>query len=80
MQLLVRKSSQRSNGSSKPRRVDIVVDNAGYELVSDFLLGHTLIQLEIADQIVFHTKGHPTFVSDATTEDCISTINFLKDH
>lgn len=60
-------------------RIDVVVDNAGYELVSDFLMGYIFVELGIATEVVFHTKGHPTFVSDATTLDCMSTVNFLKD-
>ena len=55
------------------------MDNAGYELVSDFLLGHILIETKTATEVVFHTKGHPTFVSDATTDDCLSTVNFLQE-
>lgn len=63
-----------------PREVGIIVDNAGYELVSDLMLGHILLQTGAVDVVTFHTKGHPTFVSDATTEDTIETINFLKNH
>ena len=66
-------------GGVEPRRVDIVVDNAGYELVSDFILGHSLLATGCAEKVVFHTKAHPTFVSDATTADCLETIGFLKD-
>ena len=59
------------------REIGIVVDNAGYELFSDLLLGHCLLALGVATKITFHTKAHPTFVSDATNEDCMGTINFL---
>jgi hypothetical protein len=59
--------------------VDIVVDNAGYELVSDMILGHCLLGAGVCDKVRFHTKGHPTFVSDATNEDCLGTIGFLMD-
>ena len=58
--------------------IDIIVDNAGYELVSDLILGHSLLTLGFAKSVTFHTKGHPTFVSDATTFDLYSTINYLK--
>ncbi len=58
--------------------VDIVVDNAGYELVSDFILAYILFSLNIVKKIRFHTKRHPTFVSDATTNDCLFTIDYLK--
>jgi hypothetical protein len=61
------------------REVDIVVDNAGYELFSDMLLGHCLLALGAATKVTFHTKGHPTFVSDATNNDCLETIDFLCD-
>jgi hypothetical protein len=71
------KNSKNKKGSSK--RIDIVVDNAGYELISDMLLGHILLELGVATSITFHTKGHPTFVSDATNEDCFGTIAFLKE-
>jgi hypothetical protein len=63
--------------TSTPGKIDIVVDNAGYELVSDFLLGYSLLKLGRATEVIFHTKGHPTFVSDATDDDCVSTIDFL---
>jgi hypothetical protein len=68
-------------GSTPPRgqRCDIIVDNAGYELVSDMILGHALLKTGCVDKVVFHTKGHPTFVSDATTADCTETIGFLRD-
>ena len=59
--------------------VDIVVDNAGYELVSDMVLGYCLLKAGVCDKVRFHTKGHPTFVSDATTKDCFETIGFLCD-
>ena len=59
------------------REVGIVVDNAGYEVFSDMLLGHSLLALGVATKVTFHTKAHPTFVSDATNEDCVGTIDFL---
>ena len=59
------------------REIGIVIDNAGYELFSDMLLGHCLLELGVASSITFFTKGHPTFVSDATNEDALETIDFL---
>ena len=55
------------------------MDNAGYELISDFLLGYCLLSCNIVNQIVFYTKKHPTFVSDATTLDCLETIQKLSE-
>jgi hypothetical protein len=56
------------------RNVGIVVDNAGFELLCDFALGHILLTAGVAQTVTFHTKKHPTFVSDATTRDCMDTI------
>jgi hypothetical protein len=58
--------------------VDIVVDNAGYELVSDMLLGHSLLSIGVCNKVRFHTKGMPTFVSDATNGDCSGTLHILS--
>lgn len=59
--------------------VGIVVDNAGYELVTDLYLGHCLLTHGDVDEVIYMTKGHPTFVSDATTEDSIETIKYLNE-
>jgi len=59
------------------REIGIIIDNAGYEIVSDLLLGYCLVFIGVADQITFHTKGHPTFVSDATSSDILNTIDYL---
>lgn len=63
--------------NSSPGRVDIIVDNAGYELVTDLVLARLLLQSGVTEQIVLHTKGHPTFVSDATNMDCLETIEWM---
>ena len=85
--------------SGSVNEIGIVVDNAGYELVSDLVLGHCLLATGnakgfcayitvhtytcyslsgAADVVTFHTKGHPTFVSDATTKDVLETIAVLR--
>eukprot|EP00041_Stephanoeca_diplocostata_P036154 m.1304367 g.1304367 ORF g.1304367 m.1304367 type:complete len:284 (-) comp24812_c0_seq2:2241-3092(-) len=50
-------------------RIDIVLDNAGYELFTDLCLAHWLINNGYAAQIIFHTKCIPWFVSDASVKD-----------
>jgi hypothetical protein len=57
--------------------VGIVVDNAGYEIFTDLVLGHVLLSMACCTKVIFHTKSHPTFVSDATTLDCEETIATL---
>jgi hypothetical protein len=50
-------------------RVDIIVDNAGFELVTDLLLADFLCSSGVASRVVFQLKAHPTFVSDARISD-----------
>jgi hypothetical protein len=128
--LLEKLTSNELKGSE--RKIGIVVDNAGYELFSDLLLGHCLLELGIyiyiymyvymyvhiymyvciyvftwihiyiyiyiytyiyihtytskyyiyiliyigvATSITYYTKGHPTFVSDATNGNALYMIN-----
>jgi hypothetical protein len=49
--------------------VDIVVDNAGFELIMDLALADYLIASGIASKVTFQLKSHPTFVSDALEKD-----------
>lgn len=61
-----------------PTRMDIVVDNAGFELFCDLCLADFLISSEIASQVHLQLKAHPTFVSDAMSKDVSHTIHFLQ--
>jgi uncharacterized protein with ATP-grasp and redox domains len=47
--------------------VHIVGDNTGTELAADLVLVEAL--LERVDQVMYHVKMHPTFVSDTTVPD-----------
>lgn len=64
-------------GGKEGGRVDIIVDNAGFELITDLLLADALLVHGLAAKVVFHTKGHPTFVSDAMDKDVQETIEYL---
>lgn len=47
------------------KRVDIVLDNSGFELVTDLALADWLVSVSpFCDQVVFHPKLMPWFVSD----------------
>ena len=59
-------------------RVDIVVDNAGFELVTDLCLADWLVSSGACAQVALRLKGHPTFVSDALAKDVIETIDALE--
>lgn len=58
-------------------RIDILLDNAGYELVADLAIADFLLTARLADEVVLHAKTYPVFVSDALIGDIISTIDWL---
>ncbi|XP_030627541.1 damage-control phosphatase ARMT1 [Chanos chanos] len=55
-------------------RVDVVLDNAGFELVTDLVFADFLITFGLAKEIRFHGKSIPWFVSDVTKHDFDWTI------
>jgi len=64
---------------SRMQRIDILLDNAGLELVYDLLLVDFLLDREFSQCIHLHAKPHPTFVSDAMVKDIHHTLAFLRD-
>jgi len=75
---LLRSFVQKKPLSTEQFEVGIVVDNAGYELVSDLVLAYCLLATQAADTVTLHTKAHPTFVSDAMNKDVLETIAELQ--
>jgi len=63
--------------SSPNTRIDLIADNAGFELVADLCLIDYLLRSETAVTVHLHLKTHPTFVSDALIKDVENTIDFL---
>jgi hypothetical protein len=55
-------------------KIDIIVDNAGFELVTDLALADHLVSSGVAQVVTFQLKGHPTFVSDALEKDLLETV------
>ncbi|XP_058796917.1 damage-control phosphatase ARMT1-like [Phymastichus coffea] len=49
--------------------IDIVLDNAAYELFTDLCLAAYLITFKFAKKIRFYVKQYPWFISDVTTND-----------
>ncbi|RQM07165.1 hypothetical protein DH86_00000860, partial [Scytalidium sp. 3C] len=69
------KKAQRSG--KKERRVDIVLDNAGFELYVDLILAGYLLESNLATHVVFHPKSIPWFVSDVVPADFASLLSAL---
>jgi len=68
---------QRDEG--KVGRVDIVLDNSGFELFVDLVLGGYLLAAGFATEMIFHPKSLPWFVSDVLLDDFADLINALRD-
>eukprot|EP01041_Mallomonas_annulata_P004495 gene4495-8940_t len=73
----IEKLSQQ-DGKDTPRRVDVILGDAGAELVADLFMCHMLLQLGCCDEIVLHTKAYPMLVTAATGRDVISSIEYLS--
>lgn len=72
----VLKDAQRSG--KKDRQVDIVLDNAGFELFVDLVLAGYLLESGLATNIVLRPKNIPWFVSDVVPRDFADTLNVLQ--
>jgi len=71
---------QAARGACKrDRRVDIVLDNAGFELYVDLILAGYLLSAGLATVVVLHPKSIPWFVSDVVPADFAALLNALAD-
>lgn len=61
-------------------RIDLIIDNTGFELLTDLALAAYLLDRRLANTVVLHAKSHPTFISDATTGDVRQVVDALADH
>ncbi|XP_022233748.2 damage-control phosphatase ARMT1 [Drosophila obscura] len=65
---------------NKLSQVDFILDNAGYELFTDFILAEFMIEKGLATKVCFHVKAHPWFVTDVTARDFQWTLEYLSQH
>lgn len=69
----------RKTKKNQERQVDIVLDNAGFELFVDLILAGYLLSTDLATTVVLHPKTIPWFVSDVIPKDFADLLNALHD-
>lgn len=68
---------KRAKKAGKLAKVDIVLDNAGFELYVDLILAGFLLSTGLANNIILHSKSIPWFVSDVVPADFGALLNIL---
>lgn len=63
----------------KKRRVDFVLDNAGFEFYTDLILSLFLLDSNLVNEVVFHCKTRPWMVSDTMVKDYQLFIEYMTD-
>ncbi len=67
----------RSLSERPARRVIVLCDNAGTELLADLALADFLLEAQLAGEVVLHLKPQPFFVSDAMPQDVLDGLAAL---
>lgn len=64
--------------NSSKREIHVVLDNSGFEFVTDLVLVAYLLAANYAKTVVLHGKAIPWFVSDVTASDLDVTLDTLE--
>lgn len=67
------------NLGGEPQQLHCVMDNAGYELVTDLALLDFLYETGYVDGVTLHIKAIPWYVSDVTRRDLFWTLREMQD-
>ncbi|KAA8900875.1 DUF89 domain-containing protein [Sphaerosporella brunnea] len=67
------------DAGKESRRLDIVLDNAGFELFVDLVLAGYLLSEGLSTEVVLHPKLMPWFVSDVLPQDFSDLLAALQD-
>lgn len=74
----VSQKAQTEEQEKNRKRVDIVLDNAGFELYTDLVFSLFLLDSKLVNSVVLHPKSIPWFVSDVMPHDVGLIIRDLK--
>ncbi|KAI9894472.1 MAG: hypothetical protein M1814_003230 [Vezdaea aestivalis] len=71
--------SAAKTAAKEDRTVDIVLDNAGFELFVDLVLAGYLLEADLATTVILRPKTMPWFVSDVIPQDFSALLSALDD-
>eukprot|EP00117_Sycon_ciliatum_P006609 scpid68990/ scgid10077/ UPF0364 protein C6orf211 homolog len=79
-QVIAHLQRARRENDQQQRRLDIILDNSGFELFTDLCLVHYLLASKSVDCVQLHCKVMPWFVSDSLQKDVFWTLDRLQEH
>lgn len=70
----------RLSSAGSEANVAIVLDNAGFEIITDLVLVRYILKANLAKKVTLYGKSMPWFVSDMTKQDFTWTLAHLRSH